>query len=125
MKDADFETEHFEKTYRKIRNLFEQLFGEEAWERLPVPSSAKRSKAKAQPLPFGSKTKLTPEERARYTLAKRILAAVTGLPTSGWGLYGRTIASRIQEHLEDEEKRKKLERATKKLHAKIKKHLKE
>jgi len=109
----------FEKTYRAIRRVFEDLFGAGSWEKIPVPSEARRSKAEAQPLPFGSKMKLTPAERVRYTTAKRILAAVTGMPTEGWGLYGRSIKARLQRMLEDEEHSKKLRKKVKAMKKKL------
>jgi hypothetical protein len=123
--DPDFEVLEkddevaFEKTYRAIRNIFEDLFGAGSWEKIPVPSEARRSKAEAQPLPFGSKMKLTPAERVRYTTAKRILAAVTGMPTEGWGLYGRSIKARLQRMLKDEEHSKKLRQKVKALKKKL------
>jgi hypothetical protein len=113
------EVEVVEKTYRAIRNIFEDLFGAGSWEKIPVPSEARRSKAEAQPLPFGSKMKLTPAERVRYTTAKRILAAVTGMPTEGWGLYGRSIKARLQWMLEDEEHSKKLRQKVKAMKKKL------
>lgn len=123
--DPDFETLEkgdvgaFEKTYRAIRNIFEDLFGAGSWEKIPVPSEARRSKADAQPLPFGAKVKLTPAERSRYTTAKRILAAALGMPTEGWGLYGRSIKARLQRMLEDEEQSKKLRQKVKALKKKL------
>jgi hypothetical protein len=123
--DPDFEAlekgevEVFEKTYHAIRRAFEDLFGEGSWESIPVPGAARRSKAKAQPLPFGAKVKLTPAERARYTTAKRILAAVVGMPTEGWGLYGRSIKARLKRMMEDEEHSKKLRKKVKALKKKL------
>lgn len=104
----------FLKTYRAIRNLFEELFGEGSWKRIPIPSDVAESKAKAERLPFGAKQKLTPQERFRYTLAKRILAQAVGMPAFGWGLYGRSIKARLKAHLEDPEKRKQLDADIKK-----------
>ena len=109
----------FEKTYRAIRNIFEDLFGAGSWEKIPVPSEARRSKAKAEPLPFGAKIELTPAERARYTTAKRILAAVVGMPTEGWGLYGRSIKARLKRMMEDEEQAKKLRKKVKAMKKKL------
>lgn len=116
--------EVFEKTYRAIRNMFEELFGAGSWEKIPIPSEARRSKAKAEYLPFGSKTKLTPAERARYTTAKRILAAVLGMPTSGWGLYGRSIKARYQRMMEDEKQAQKLRQRVQRLKKKLQSVLK-
>jgi hypothetical protein len=123
--DPDFEllekgdAEVFEKTYRAIRNIFEDLFGAGSWEKIPVPSEARRSKAKAEPLPFGAKMELTPAERVRYTTAKRILAVLTGMPHEGWGLYGRSIKARLQRMLEDEEHSKKLRKKVKAMKKKL------
>jgi hypothetical protein len=111
--------EAFEKTYQAIRNIFEDLFGAGSWEKIPIPSKARQSKAEARPLPVGAKVKLTPAERVRYTTAKRILAAVTGMPTEGWGLYGRSIKARLQRMLEDEEQSKKLRKKVRALKKKL------
>jgi hypothetical protein len=90
----------FEKTYHLIRRLLEDELGIK-WESIPVSSEAARSKAKAERLPFGSKVKLGPAERERYTTAKKILAAVLGMPHEGWGLYGRSISARAKRMLAD------------------------
>jgi len=119
LEKGNMDAEVFEKTYRAIRNMFEELFGEGSWEKIPVPAKALRSKAKAEPLPFGSKTKLGPAERARYTAAKRIIAAVLGMPTSGWGLYGRSIKARFKNMMEDEKEAKKLAKRVKKMKKKL------
>ncbi len=110
----------FVKTYRAIRGLFEELFGEGFWEKIPVPEGVGSRGAKAEKLPFGSEMVLSARERHRYKTAKQILAVLAGLPVSGWGLYGRTIRARVKELLEDKDKRKRIQRKVKKIKQQLK-----
>jgi len=103
----------FEKTYRLIRRLLEDELGIK-WESIPVSSEAARSKAKAERLPFGSKIKLGPAERERYTTAKKILAAVLGMPHEGWGLYGRSISARARRMLGDPKAKARIQKRVQK-----------
>jgi len=89
-------TETFEKSYTAIRNAYEKKYGAGSWSKIKVSKDVKDSKAKAEKLPFGSKKKLGPEEHERYTEAKKRLAGALGMPTSGWGLYGRTIVGALK-----------------------------
>lgn len=96
------EGESLEKSYRAIRGEYEKEYGEGSWEKIKVPKEEKESEAKAEKLPFGSKQKLGPEEHARYTEAKKRLAAKVGMPKEGWGLYGRTILAGLKNKKEGE-----------------------
>ncbi len=113
-KEMAEEGEEFEKTYRAIRHIIEEELGI-PWESIPVPEGVGAKGGKAEPLPFGSKQKLTPAERHRYTTAKRLLAVLGGMPHKGWGLYGRTIKAKLQDILEDPKKKEKLARKAKSL----------
>lgn len=92
----EFADEEMLKSYVAIRNAYEKKYGEGSWEKIKVSKEAKDSKAKAEKLPFGSKKKLGPEEKERYTNAKKKLAGDLGMPTTGWGLYGKTIVGAIK-----------------------------
>lgn len=89
------------KSYRAIKTAYEKEYGKGAWGKIKVPEDVQESKAKAEKLPFGSKTRLGPEEKHRYTEAKRRLAGKLGMPKTGWGLYGRSIVGALKQREQD------------------------
>lgn len=103
----DEEGEDLIKTYTAIRNAYEKKYGAGSWSKIKVSKEAKTSEAKPEKLPFGAKKKLGPEEHERYTEAKRRLAGALGMPTEGWGLYGRSILGALK----DKEEKKKAEKS--------------
>ncbi len=105
----------FEKTYHRLRREFEELFGGGSWEKIPVPAGVGSRGAETQKLPFGSKVRLSAEEKHRYTTAKRILAVLLGMRKGGWGLYGRTIAKRLERVLANPKLRERLRSEAQKL----------
>lgn len=96
MTDQNEEGEDLIKTYTAIRNAYEKKYGAGSWKKIKVSTEAKESEAKPEKLPFGAKKKLGPEEHERYTQAKKRLAGALGMPTEGWGLYGRSILGALK-----------------------------
>lgn len=103
--------EELEKSYDAIKTAYKKKYGADAWDKIDVPKDVEESEAKPEKLPFGSKTKLSPVEKHKYTEAKRRLAGSLGMPKEGWGLYGRSIVGALKQKEKGKDTDEKTEKA--------------